>query len=465
MTAEVARVPDEQDEGLGRLARLLTGEARLAAELLGEVAVLDVRTPHGDDDRYADRRALLVQRVLRRRRRGAPSPGAEPDPVESPGVVARLALLDPLSRTLLVLRHGEHLTLAELARITDRSPSAVTRTLEQAETVSNGDRVLEPYEIEQGLWDAAAPEPGAVREAERRFAARRRRARTRVVLAGLAAVGLVVGLSALPGLLRTDPYARPYGTWTSAVRLPSQDRFAFQARQLSASEEVLSVTMDSRDGSNCSVTVTTARARVTVPAGRVATVGERPARFVAATDEADPGLWWSVGPRTSALAQCDADADDATLLDLAGQVQFAPEPVRVPFDLRSLPSGDEVHTFLDFGGTVGVLVTPRGESEESPEAVFVGLIASSDAGAVSGRTVDINGTTGRLTDDEDETTVCWASGLHTVCASMINQQSTDDRPQQVRRRSRVLETARAVRLVADVDDRAGWLDAADAFPR
>ncbi|WP_375431952.1 RNA polymerase sigma factor [uncultured Friedmanniella sp.] len=409
-------MPEDQHDELGRLARVVAGSPDGAAELLGEVAVLSRRSPvHGDDDGYEERRALLVQRVLRRRATSAArtdpvaSDPADPSSAEPPSVVARLAQLEPLARTLLVLRHGEHLTLAELARITDRSPSAIQRALEQAEAATDastepGQQPLQPYEIEQALWNAEAPAPGAVREVERRFGARRRRTRFRVVLASLAAVALVVGLTALPGL-RTDPYVRAYGEWTSAVQLPAQPRFTFQARQLTASEEVLSVIITETEAT-CSVTVTTARARIPVPAGRPTKVSERVARFVDATDETDPGLWWSVGPRTSAEARCDEQPEDALLVELAELVQFAPGPVRVPFDFRDLPSSDEVHTFLDYSGTTAVLVTPRGQNEESPDAVFVGLVSRTAAAALSGRRVDINGDPGQLSDDEDQTTLC-----------------------------------------------------------
>lgn len=464
-------MPDEQDEALGRLARVLAGHEHRAAELLGEVAVLARRSARPQDEGLEDRRALLVQRVLRQhdlgqhspRRRGDVAAGAqpEPDPDLQPDVTARLARLDPLSRTLLVLRHAEHVTLAELAQLTDRSPAATTRALEQAEATAG----TAPYEIEQALWQATAPHPGAVRAAMRRFTARRRRTRSRIALAALAAAALVAAGTVLPGLLREQPYARPYGEWTSTAQLAPQGPYTFQGLQLSAGEELLAVTEAAKPESTCSVTVTTASKRIPVPSGRKATVGDRPARFLVATLDADAGLWWSVGPRTSALAQCDDKPADQTLLDLAGQVRFARTPIRVPFDLTGLPEQDQVQSYLDYSGAIGVLVTPRGATEESPDAVFVGLVATTDAGAVSGRRVDINGSAGRMTDDEDETAVCWPAGSRTVCAGFNSTETSLGRTDKARRTARVLRTARAVHLAPDLDQPSTWFDAQAVLPR
>ncbi|WP_375426428.1 hypothetical protein [uncultured Friedmanniella sp.] len=472
-------MPEEPDEALGRLARVLTGDDRHAAELLGEVAVLARRPARPDDDGLEDRRALLVQRVLRRRRSSTSGSAAPPDPDQQtgpdqqtdpdqprgpdhrPDTETRLARLDPLGRTLLVLRHAEHVTLAELARVTDRSPAAVARALEQAATTAEA----EPYEVEQALWRAHPPAAGAVREAERRFTARRRRTRSRLVLASMAASALVAAATVLPGLWRAQPYARPYGEWISTVQLAAQGPFSFQGLQLSAGQELLAVTEAAKPEATCSVTVTTASGRIPVPAGRKATLGEGPARFVAATDDTDAGLWWSVGPRTSALAQCDDSPGDRVLLDLAGQVQFARTPVRVPFDLNRLPEQDQVQSYLDYSGTIGILVTPRGATEESPDAVFVGLVAMTDAGAVSGRRVDINGTAGRMSDDVDETAVCWPVGSRTVCAAINNPEASLSGAEKIRRTARVLQTARAVQLAPDLDQPGTWFDAQAAFPR
>ncbi|WP_375431951.1 hypothetical protein [uncultured Friedmanniella sp.] len=52
-----------------------------------------------------------------------------------------------------------------------------------------------------------------------------------------------------------------------------------------------------------------------------------------------------------------------------------------------------------------------------------------------------------------------------MCAGIINDQATVSRLQRASRTARVLQTARSVHLVSDLDDHATWLDAQDAFPR
>jgi hypothetical protein len=195
------------------------------------------------------------------------------------------------------------------------------------------------------------------------------------------------------------------------------------------------------------------------------TLAGRPARFVDTTSLADAGLWWSVGPTTSALATCDVAGDDQALLDLAGQVRFARSPLRVPFDLRGLPGNEEVEGYVDYLGTSGVVVTPRGQDEQSPDAVFVGLVPPFSAGAVSGRRVDVNGTAGRMTDDQAETALCWPSGTHTVCAEMVVPQESVGGSHRATRTTRLIQTARAVRLAPDLDASSTWFDAQEALPR
>jgi hypothetical protein len=268
----------------------------------------------------------------------------------------------------------------------------------------------------------------------------------------------------LPGLLREDPYVRSYGEWTFTAGL-APGPYTLQGRELTAGKEVLNVATTTKPDATCAVTLTTAARRVVVPDGRKASLGGRPARFVDATALADAGLWWSVGPTTSALATCDEAADDAALLGLAGQVRFARSPLRVPFDLRSLPGNDEVEAYLDYQGSSGVVVTPRGEDEQSPDAVFVGLVSAFSAGAVSGRRVDVNGSAGRMTDDEAETALCWPSGAHTACAAMVVPQESVSRPRRGSRTTRLVRTARAVRLAPDLDEPSSWFDAQDALPR
>ncbi len=457
-------MPVEQDEELGRLARVLTGDAGRAAAVLGEVAVLAARPTRPDQEGQEDGRALLVQRLLHRPPLSSTADQAAdaglPAGDSPPDLEVRLARLDALGRTLLVLRHGEHLTLAELARMTDRSPAAVTRALEQAELATGA----APYEIEQLIWKAEAPPAGAVREAVGRATLRRRRRHLWIVTAGITAAVLVTAATVLPGLLREQPYVRAYGEWTATAQLAPQGTYKVEGRQLTAGEEVLGIVAATDPDSTCSVTVTTASKRIAVPVGRKAALGDRPARFVESSLLTDAGLWWSVGSRTSALAQCDGNGDDQTLLDLARQVRFVPVPLRVPYDLRGLPPEDEVHSYLDYLGTSGVLVAPRGADEESPNSVFVGVIAEMSAGAVSGRRVDISGSAGRMADDEDDATVCWPAASHTVCAAINGPGSPGGRAERSRRTARVLRTARAVRL-ADLDQPETWFEARDALPR
>jgi DNA-directed RNA polymerase specialized sigma24 family protein len=515
MSLEV-RVEDEERTELARLAVALTGGANGAADLLGETAVAGRRgTEHG----YEADRALLVQRFLRRRGtrpapeaappqaaepgrqpgppldpapdaepapdrgpEGHPALHREPDPPHGPGgpvgpyapplrrpepdaevqaVLRRLATLPPLARAVWVLRHHDQLTLAELVRVTERSPTSVRRALAE----SSRGVAAEPYAAEQAFWALPLPDPGQVHTATRRHAARRRRVRARLLLVGLAVVALLTGLAVLPGWLRPDPYVRARGEWVYSFALAPTAAYRVEGRTLSADEEVLGVTLTADRRTTCSVTVTSEVDRVAVPAGDVRTVGGRPARFVAGTTTSHAGLWWSVGPRTYAYAGCDAAVEDATLTELAGLVRFGPVPVRLPFRLSGLPVDDEVRRIFDYTELSGALVVPVGAVEESADALFVTLPSlRREPQERPVRTLTVGGRLTQLIQTEDGQSLCWSVGGEQACVGSFYP-SYPAAEQRQRLLGRLIRTAEVVGAAPDLDDRSTWFDARDALRR
>lgn len=464
---------------LAGLASALSRDAGTAARLLAEVEVLapSAGTPgsgrdaqDGFDGPGGAWRALLVQRALRRPPRDEqsavlteddqPAGLTEADQPEVPeplrAVQREIARLEPLPRAVLVLRHLEHLTVLEIAQLTERSPAVVNRALAAARTAVPA----EPYLVEQALAAAARPEPWQVQAAAAAFHRRRRRTRSRGVLAALVAVALVAAAVVLPPLLEPDPYTRGRGEWVYSVTLPPDVAFEVAGRSLTPTEEVLVADRVGSDGLRCNVTVTTAEQATPAPSGRSTKVGYRTARFVE-----DGGLWWSLGPRASAVAECEqAGVTDRTLLELARLVRSGPVPVLLPFSLSGLLDGQQVNRVYDFEQFHGTSFAPSGADETSGDGVLVAVPTNfSMPEDRRPRTVDVNGALGTVIRDNDGQWVCWpASGQH-ACVGSANQAQRP--PDATRQLGRLTRMARAVRIAPDLRDRATWFDAREALPR
>jgi hypothetical protein len=454
-------VDEQEREELVALAAALAGDPAGAAELLGEVRVLSAKGGHAEDEGLPAGRGLLVQRFLRRRRpASSPSEAAVELPPELEAVRRRLDQLAPLPRAVLVLRVRGQLTVGELVRVTERPATTVNRALAEASAAVDA----EPYQLDQVLAALARPERWAVQAAERRCTARRRRTQGRVLAATLAAVALLTAATVLPALLHPDPYVRAAGEWVYGFTLAPTPDFTPEGRSLSATEDVLSATWTGHADSSCTVTLTTTGAEP-VPKGRTVRVGDRPARLTDPTVTGFKTLWWSVGPHTSGLAECDGPAEDGVLLELAGLVRYGPAPVRLPFALPVLPPEDEVRLIFDYTDGSGAMVTPRGQTDESPNTVYVSVPSLFEAPrhAPTG-TLAVDGTTGRVYSDTEEQSVCWKADRKTACVGAYPLENPTAQ-QRERVLNHVLDTARLLHVAPDLDDRATWFDAQDALPR
>ena len=472
-------------ETLAGLAGALASDTGTAARLLAETEVLAPPAPAtgpglNRPDRMDSfdalddaRRALLVQRSLRKPPKGEPPPvntvtaedaeDAEdgedgeqelPEPLRE--VQRQVAGLAPLPRAVLVLRHLEHLTVPEIARLTERSPAEVGRALAAAETAVPA----EPYVVEQALAVVPQPEPWQVQAAVAGVHGRRRRARSRGLLAALVAVALVVAAVVLPPLLQPDPYTRATGEWVYSVTLPAGAAFEVTGRSLTPTEEVLVADRVGPDDLRCSVTVTTVERSAPPPSGRSTKVGHRSARLVEGG-----GLWWSLGPRASATVDCEeAEVADRTLLELARLVRPGPVPVRMPFTLPGLMAGQQVNRIYDYEQFHGASIAPAGTTETSSDAVLVAVPTffpmPEDRRP---RTVDVNGALGTVIRDADGQWVCWPTGGQHACVGSFNQAQRP--PDASRQLDRLTTVARAVRIAADLRDRATWFDAREVLPR
>ena len=193
-------------------------------------------------------------------------------------------------------------------------------------------------------------------------------------------------------------------------------------------------------------------------------MADRPARLVAATDTSYASLWWSVGPRTSGLAQCDGKAEEQLLIRLAGLVRYGPSAVRLPFTFRGLPPDDEVRLLFDSAGGSGAMLTPRGQLDDSADTVYVGVPSFFDRPQGSPtREIPVDGTTAQVYSDTEGQSVCWRPDRHTACVAASPLQSPTAR-QRRHVLDHVIATAQLLHLAADLDDRATWFDAAATLP-
>lgn len=447
------------------LACALTGQTGQAAELLAATRMSRLRPDPGEDPAGAAR-ARMVRLFLRRQRSSTPAPAPEPGLApELEAVRRRLDELDPLPRAALVLRHREQLTLDELARITDRPGPAVARALQSAT------RTVEAvgYELDQVLEAVAAPEPWAIETAARRFTARRRRIRGRWALAAVVMAALVTAGTVLPGALAPDPYARAYGAWVYGFEIRPTTGLRTVNRFLTPGTDTVDL-IDEDPGQvvlrrrTCQIEATSGQQRVKVPKGRPTRVGDHPARFLDAGGGRGPALWWSTDGRLSLQVSCADQTSDDELLAVAGMVAPGEFPVRLPVDLSGLPSEEEVLGIYDIDGQLAVLLVPPGQTEESPNSVYVSvgtLFGTADRTAA--RTVQVGDVTAQVQQDEETDTVCWDLGGPQACVADFSAQDRSAKARE-RRLARLVSIARHLRLASDTTDRATWFDARDALP-
>ena len=454
---------------LETLARALAGDTAGTARLLAAARMTTDRLGRRrsgvpEDDAEDVARAALVRAHLgTAREAGAADPQPLPD-VDLEAVRARLDALAPLERAVLVLRHFEELTLADLARITERSGPAVARALESA-TAAVG---ATGYQLDQVVGAVRVPERGQVETARRRLEARRRRIRGRWALAAVVVAALVTAASVLPGMLRPDPYARAVGAWVYGYEVRPSPGLRVINRFLTPEADtvqLLDEDADQAERRTCAITATSSEQLAEPPAGRSARVGVFAGRFLPANEDRRSALWWRPGPRLAMEVSCSQDSTDAELLALAALVVPAEVPVLVPVDLSGLPAGEEVSGIYDMDGQLVVLVLPPGEPRESLHAVYVsvGTIFSSTAYQQDERSVQLGSVTARVQRAGETTTICWdVSGPQACVADFITHD--DPATSREQRLQRLLAIARAVRTAPGGTDRSTWFDARDAVP-
>ena len=460
---------DTEASRLQTLACALAGDTEEAARLLAAARMasdrLDRRRSPDPEHEVKDvGRAALVQAHLRTARKtGADDPQPLPDP-DLEAVRARLSALAPLPRAVLVLRHFEELTLADLARITERSGPTVARALENATAAV----AATGYQLDQVAAAVPVPEPGQVETARRRLESRRRRIRGRWALVALVVTTLVTAATVLPGALRPDPYTRPLGAWVYGYQVKPAAGVRVVDRFLTPETDtvrLLDGDADQAERRTCNITATSSERPANAPAGRATRVGAFAGRFLPGDADRAPTLWWRPGPRLAMQVSCGQDTTDADLLAVAGLVVPAEAPVLVPVDLRGLPAGEEVRGIYDLDGQVVVLVLPAGESQRSIRAAYVsvGAVFNTAAYQQEERTVRIGRLSARVQRAGETTTVCWDLGGPQACVAdfIIDDDPAASREQRLQR---LLVIARTVRTAPGGTDRSTWFDAREAVP-
>ena len=467
---EVAALVETEHGRLSTLACALAGETDGAATLLAAARMATARPdrrrfPDLEDDPESLRRAVLVRDYLRSRRTAPPVHDEPLADAELDAVRARLDGLAPLPRAVLVLRHFEELTLADLARVTDRPGPAVARALETAGAAVGATG----YQLDLVAATVPVPEPGQVEAARRRLEARRRRVRGRWVLTAVALVAALTGATVLPAALRPDPYVRPVGAWVHGYDVRPTTGLRVVNRFVTPDTDTAELVdadpgQGMPEGRTCEVTATSSEQPVEVPDGRPAQVGTLRGRFLERNTERGPSLWWRTGPRLAVEVSCSQDSSDANLLAVAAMVVPTEVPILLPVDLNQLPEGEEVRGVYDIDGQVAVLVLPAGETEDSPNAVYVtvGTLFGTTSRQPD-RTVRVGRATAQVEQDEETETICWDLAGPRACVASFG--AVDGRAGARQQRSeRLLAIARAVRIAPSGTDRSTWFDAREVVP-
>jgi hypothetical protein len=290
-----------------------------------------------------------------------------------------------------------------------------------------------------------------------------RTARAATVLVTCAALLLVAptGCAVAPDVPRLDPASGH--TWDQTHRVDLPPGWTVTARNVGTVDE--STSLSGPGDAGCLVSAWSSR-----PGRHSRPVSPRTVSLQghdASYGELDPDygpypravLWRDAGDRWFGVA---CDLDEAGVLRVAAGVHAGPNPVRVPFRLRSRVDGARMVQLIesrrDGALTVGALFEATGPGRTPTMEVSSGAAVEPDASPAEREVVG-----GRLVEVRRRAqSMCLATRTVPVCVVGPNDEpATDWSPtayQVARRTVEVLEP------VEDPVDQAHWYEADDAFP-
>lgn len=256
-------------------------------------------------------------------------------------VVTAYDKLPKLQRVAVMLSCVEGVTYAEIAGIVDRSTARIGIELDRALAAINAD----PYEVRAALdmitWQV--PAPVEVSRSLRRYTKIRTNRRRWIGLTGVAAVTMLIVFVTISAVHR--PYLEPRrsGAWTFSHTMRPTPGWSVQSRTVERDWETTILRADPPDGNRCAVSVGNAGASWVRQLPRKPTtvrVGTRTAFYAEGVWPNGGGamLWWEYADTAWVIIECGSVRNPRKALpELASHVTLTPEPILLPYRIRSLP--------------------------------------------------------------------------------------------------------------------------------
>jgi hypothetical protein len=333
---------------LADLLRWCTALSPDSADLAGAVVLAAGRRWSALVDSPADLRELTIRTFLRTAEAAEPLPrnGMERIAEELRVVIAAYDKLPKLQRAVVMLSCLEGITFAEIGGIIDRSVARVAIELDHALAVINADAYSVRAALDIATW--YLPAPAEVSRALRRHTSTRMRRRRRIGLVGVAATTLLIALVTISAVHRPYVVPRESGAWTFSHTVLQTPGWSIQSRTVERDWETTILRADPPSGGRCSVAVGAAGAhwvRQLPPSPTRIHVGIRPAFFADGIWPNGGGsmLWWEYADTALVIIECGSvSTPRQTLPALASRVALTPEPILLPYRVRSLPRHYEV---------------------------------------------------------------------------------------------------------------------------
>ena len=450
---------------LADLLRWCTALSHDPADLAGAVVLAAGQRWSALVDSPADLRELTVRTFLRAPEAPAPqSRNMERMAEELRVVIAAYDKLPNLQRAVVLLSCLEGITFAEIAGIVDRSTARVAIELDRALAMINADAYSVRAALDIASW--YPPAPAEVSRALRRHTRARMRRRRRIGLVGVAVTTLLVALVTISAVHRPYVEPRAYGAWTFSHTVLPTPGWSIQSRTVERDWETTILRADPPGGGHCSVFVGTAGAqwvRQLPPSPTRVRVGVRPASFAEGIWPNGGGalLWWEYADSAQVIIECgDISTPRQTLAALASRVALTPEPILLPYRVRSLPRQYEVTSItkgLVTNSTVAFLT--RNDYPEGIIQISIRYPAGMPMYGVNNTALVSRYVNGRHAG------VCRLFGDSNICVrGDLNSPGSIDIADQRGALAVIDQIASQLEVAASPSDMRSWFDARDALP-
>jgi len=451
---------------LADLLRWCTALSPDPADLAGAVVLAAGQRWSALVDLPADLRELTVRTFLRAPEATPPQhrDGMERIPGELRVVIAAYDQLPKLQRAVVLLSCLEGITFAEIAGIIDRSTARVGIELDRSLAIINADAYSVRAALDIATW--YPPAPVEVFRALRRHTSARMRRRGRIGLVGIAATTLLVALVTISAVHRPYVEPRQSGVWTFSHTILPTPGWSLQSRTVERDWETTVLRADAPDSGRCSVAVGAAGAHWVRSLPHNSTrvrVGVRPAFFAEGVWPNGGGalLWWDYADTAQVIIECGGVATPRkTLPALASRVALTPEPILLPYRVRSLPRQYEVTSItkgLVSNSTVAFLT--RNDYPEGIMQVSIRYPAGMPMYGVNNTALVSRYANGRTAG------VCRLFGDSNICVrGDLSSPGSIDIAGQRGALAVIDQIASHLEFAASPTDVGSWFDARDALP-